>query len=247
MPVIGGVLVFALAISLAIHAGRTGRPQFWIYLLIFLPGLGSFAYLLFELIPEWLGTRQGQKAQKTVSRLIDPEKAYKILHDAVETSPTVETMSRLAEECISLSRFDEAADLYDACLQGVHAADPQLLLGLARAQFGLGRFDETKAALDRLRSANPEFQSADGHLLYARALEGAGNLEAAHAEYVALRGYFPGPEASCRLALLLQKMGRDEQARGLFKEIRRSLERAPKHVREMHAEWFSLSGRHAGS
>ena len=245
MPLLG-VLVFALAIGCAIHAGRTGRPQFWIYVLIFVPGLGTFAYLLFELIPEWMGTRQGQKAQKTVSRLIDPEKAYKALRDAVETSPTVETMSRLAEECLNLSRFDEAADLYSACLQGVHAADPQLLMGLARAQFGLGQFGDAKGTLDRLRAANPEFQSSDGHMLYARALEGLGDLAAARAEYDALRGYFPGPEASCRLALLLQKTGEEDAARALFKEIRRSLERSPKHVREMHAEWYALSGRHAG-
>jgi hypothetical protein len=246
MPLLG-VLVMALAIGCAIHAGRTGRPQFWIYVLIFVPGLGTFAYLLFELIPEWLNTRQGQKAQRTVGRLIDPEKAYKALRDAVETSPTVENMARLAEECMNLSRFDEAADLYAACLQGMHASDPQLLLGLARAQFGLGRFDQAKATLDRLRAANPDFQSAEGHLLYARALEGRGALAAAREEYEALRGYFPGPEAGCRLALLLQRMGEEEEASALFREIRRSLERSPKHVREMHAEWYALSGRQAGA
>jgi hypothetical protein len=245
MPLLG-VLVFALAIGCAIHAGRTGRPQFWIYVLIFVPGLGTFAYLLFELIPEWLGTRQGQKAQKAVSLLIDPEKAYKALHDAVETSPTVENMARLADECITLSRYEEAADLYAACLTGVHAADPKLLLGLARAQFGLGLFAETKARLDRLRAANPEFQSSVGHLLYARAVEGMGDLDAAREEYEALRVYFPGPEAGCRLALLLQKMGESDKALALFKEIRRSLERSPKHVRDMHSEWYVLAGRHSG-
>jgi hypothetical protein len=246
MPLLG-VLVFVLAIGCAIHAGKTGRPQFWIYVLIFVPGLGTLAYLLVELIPEWLNTRQGQKAQKTVGRLIDPERAYKSLRDMVETSPTVENMARLAEECIELSRFDEAADLYEACLQGMHASDSKLLLGLARAQFGLARFDEAKATLDRLRAANRDFQSAEGHLLYARALEGLGRLSEARAEYAVLRGYVPGPEAGCRLALLLQKMGEEDEARALFKEIRRSLERSPRHVREMHAEWYALSGRHAGS
>jgi hypothetical protein len=246
MPLLG-VLVFVLAIGCAIHAGKTGRPQFWIYVLIFVPGLGTLAYLLVELIPEWLNTRQGQKAQKTVGRLIDPEKAYKTQRDMVETSPTVENMARLAEECIELSRFDEAADLYEACLQGMHASDSKLLLGLARAQFGLGRFDEAKATLDRLRAANPDFQSAEGHLLYARALEGLGQFAEAREEYAALRGYFPGPEAGCRLALLLQKMGKEDEAHALFKEIRRSLERSPRHVRETHAEWYALSGRHAGS
>jgi hypothetical protein len=246
MPLLG-VLIFVLAFGCAIHAGKTGRPQFWIYILIFVPGLGTFAYLLFELIPEWLDSYQGRKAKKTVSRLIDPEKAYKILHDAVETSPTVENMARLAEECVTMGRHKEAADLYEACLQGMHASDPTLMLGLARAQFGLGLFAETKAMLDRLRAQNPAFQSADGHLLYARALEGQGELALARAEYEAVRGYYPGPEASCRLALLLQKAGEEAQAAALFKEIRRSLERSPSHVRKMHDEWYVLARRHGAA
>ena len=244
MPLLG-VLVFMLAIGCAIHAGKTGRPQFWLYILIFVPGLGTLAYLLFELVPEWLDSYQGRKAKKTVSRLIDPEKSYKALHDAVETSPTVENMARLAEECVALSRYEEAAELYRGCLHGVHASDPPLLLGLARAQFGLERFAEVTNTLDRLRAANPEFQSAEGHLLYARALEGLGDLAAAREEYEAVRGYYPGPEASCRLALLLQRMGDEHGARALFKEIRRALERSPRHVRKMHDEWYVLAGRNA--
>jgi hypothetical protein len=146
-----------------------------------------------------------------------------------------------------MGRHKEAAELYDACLQGMHATDPMLMLGLARARFGLGLFAEAKATLERLRAANPSFQSADGHLLYARALEGQGEVVAAREEYEAVRGYFPGPEASCRLALLLQKMGEETEAAGLFKEIRRSLERSPQHVRKMYDEWYVLARRHGAA
>lgn len=242
MPLLG-VLIFVTAFACAIHAGKTGRPQYWIYILLLVPGLGTFGYLLFELIPEWLDTYQGRKAKRTVGRLIAPEKAYKILQDAVETSPTVENMARLAEECVTMGRHKEAAELYGACLQGMHASDPTLMLGLARAQFGLEQFAEAKATLDRLRAENPTFQSADGHLLYARALEGQGEVAQAREEYEAVRGYFPGPEASCRLALLLQKTGQETQATALFKEIRRSLERSPRHVRKMHDEWYAMARR----
>lgn len=246
MPLLG-VLIFVTAFACAIHAGKSGRPRFWIYILIFAPGLGTFAYLLFELIPEWLDSYEGRKAKKTVSRLIDPEKAYKILHDAVETSPTVENMARLAEECVAMGRHQEAVELYEACLQGMHASDPTLMLGLARAQFGRGQHAETRATLDRLRAENPGFQSADGHLLYARALEGQGDLAQAREEYEAVRGYYPGPEASCRLALLLQKAGEEAQAAALFNEIRRALERSPRHVRKMHDEWYVLARRHGAA
>ena len=46
------------------------------------------------------------------------------------------------------------------------------MLGRARAEFGLGRFTEARATLDDLRARWPSWESADGHLLYARTLEG---------------------------------------------------------------------------
>jgi len=244
MPLLG-VLVFAAAIGCAIHAGKTGRPQYWLYILILVPGLGTFAYVLFELVPEWLNSYQGQKAARKVGRLIDPEKKYKALHEAVETGATVENLSKLAEECLELRRFEEAAGLYGECLQGMHASDPHLLLGLARAQFGAEQYDKARATLDRLRAENPTFQSADGHLLYARALEGLGDIAAARSEFEALIGYFPGPEATCRYALMLQKLGEAQRAQALFADIKRRLDRSPRHVRKMQEEWYAIASRNA--
>ncbi len=87
--------------------------------------------------------------------------------------------------------------IYQTCLTGVFADDPKLLLGYARAQFEAGDAAGTRATLDDLIQKNPEFKSADGHLLYARALEAEGNVEKALSEYATLAEYFPGAEAAC--------------------------------------------------
>lgn len=246
MPILGG-LVLLLALACAIHAGRTGRPSYWIYIVLILPGLGVLAYVLFELVPEWLGSAAGQRTAQRLSRFADPEKAFRALRDEAEIAPTVENMMRLAEECLRLDRFDEAAALYERCLHGMHASEPHLMLGLARAQFGAGQPGAARTTLDRLRVANPEFQSTDGHLLYARSLEALGDAAAARAEYEALVGYFPGPEATCRYALLLERTGEADKARAIFAEIKRRIERSPRHVRQMHAEWYQLAVRRAGT
>ena len=44
----------------------------------------------------------------------------------------------------------------------------------------------TITALDDLRTANPDWQSGDAHLLYARALEGEGREAEALSEYQAV-------------------------------------------------------------
>ena len=59
----------------------------------------------------------------------------------------------------------------------------------------------------------PDYQSAEAHLLYARALEETGRGEEALAEYRALSEYFVGAEARVRYGLLLARMGREGEAK----------------------------------
>ena len=47
-----GVLVLALQAIAAIHALRTGRPYWWFYVILFLPGIGAVVYLFSEVLPE---------------------------------------------------------------------------------------------------------------------------------------------------------------------------------------------------
>jgi hypothetical protein len=47
-----------------------------------------------------------------------------------------------------------------------------------------------------LINKNPDFRSADGHLLYARTLEALGETLKAEEEYQALSSYYAGPQAA---------------------------------------------------
>jgi hypothetical protein len=86
-----------------------------------------------------------------------------------------------------------------------------------------------------------DYQSADGHLLYARALEESGYTEEALFEYQAVANYYPGAEARARYGLLLDKAGRQAEARVVFAELLTQLKRAPKYVRRVQAEWIALA------
>lgn len=52
MPLIA-VVHLLVGIGFAVHAMKTGRPQFWMYILILVPVVGSLAYVLLELVPSW--------------------------------------------------------------------------------------------------------------------------------------------------------------------------------------------------
>jgi hypothetical protein len=108
---------------------------------------------------------------------------------------------------VRLGRLDEAETLYRSGLSGIHVTDAGLMLGMARVRFAQDDPAGCLAALDALRSANPDFQSADAHMLYARSLESQSRDADAMGEYEALSHYFGGEEPKVRRALLLRKMG----------------------------------------
>ena len=70
MPLLG-ILHVMIAIGLAVHAMRTGRPQYWLFILLFVPALGSIAYVVFELLPELARSRRAQKVTNDIGDIVD--------------------------------------------------------------------------------------------------------------------------------------------------------------------------------
>jgi len=163
------MVLLALDVIFVVHAAKTGRLWPWAYVILMIPGFGVLAYILVELVPEWMGTAQGQRARQKVIKTLDPEKRYRALADQLETTDTIANRVALAEECLALGKYDEAKEHFAAVLARPMGEEAVYALGKARAEFGLGCFTDTVATLDALRAQWPDYQSADGHLLYARA------------------------------------------------------------------------------
>jgi hypothetical protein len=178
---------------------------------------------------------------RNAERLVNPEGDYRKLVMQLENTPTVANKRALADECVRLGKLEEAERLYRDGMSGIHATDPGLMLGIARVLFAQGDPAATLEALDDLRTANPDFQSAEAHMIYARSLEALSRDEEALGEYEALSRYFGGEEPKVRRALLLQKMGDAQAAHEAFAEIKRSVERAPSFYRRNQREWYQVA------
>jgi hypothetical protein len=242
MPLLG-VLMLGAQVLCAVHAGRTGRPYFWIMLILALPGAGMLAYFVAEIAPDILGGRRARSAASGVVKLLDPEKRYREALRNVEVASTTATRASLAEQCLCSDRTDEAIQLYRDLLTGMHATDPDLMLGLARTHFARAEFADVQTVLEQLRDANPAYRSAEGHLLYAQCLERQADFAAALDEYAALAEYYPGQEAKSRYAALLQQQGCTDEARRLFEEVCRAVDLMPKHARRIQREWSDFAKR----
>jgi hypothetical protein len=237
------ILTLAMQILAVVHLFRTGRDMRWLFLIILVPAIGCIAYFLIEVLPSLRQSPAARRALRAAKQAVDPNRGIREGSLDYERSQNVETAARLADELTKAGRYQEAIRVCSDTRRGLFEDDPKILLALGTAQFAAGDHRDAIATLDYLREKNPSFRSADGHLIYARALEESDATERALEEYAALVKYYPGAEARVRQALLVKKLGRLDEARALFDAVLEDGRLAPKHFQRSQREWLDLAGR----
>jgi len=245
MP-ITSIVIWLIQLALIIHVLKTGRSRYWIMILIFMPLIGGVAYLVIELLPEFSGSISGQRAVRTVKQTLNPGADLRQHEAAWNQSPNVDNSRRYAEALLDAGKSDEADDIINQALKGLFATEPTLLILKARLQFEKDSMAETVKTLELLQEHNPDFRSAEGHLLYARALEAEGNIDDAIREYSAVSGYYPGVEARYRLALCMKIAGNNKASRTELDSILNDAKLAPPHFRKSQKTWLDAVNKEVG-
>lgn len=237
MPIL--ILSVIVQIGLIIHVLRTGRATYWVFIILIAPGIGSLAYAIVELLPELSGNYRARNAFRGVRKTLNPGGDLRQLEKEHKLSGSVDATRHLAGELADNGRYEEAIGHYQRALTGLYEHDPDLLLGLATAQFGNEQFDDARQTLDRLIEYNPDFRSSDGHLLYARSVEACGDNDKAREEYGAVAAYYAGAEARVRFGRFLETQGDNVAALAEYEEIMTVADLAPRHYRQAQKSWIN--------
>lgn len=237
------ILSIVVQASLIIHCIKTGRNTIWIWVLALLSFAGVIAYVAVEIVPELFGSRTAQRAKKGFKNVLDPHATLRRYENEARVTGGIASKQRFADELLRQGRYDEAIAGYRQILTGLYEHDPNLMLGLARAEFAKGDAAAARATLDDLIRLNPEFKSPEGHLLYARALQGEGNVEKALEEYKVIAPYYPGAEAATRYAQLLNANGHEEEAQRVVQELLDAARIAPSHYRKAQKTWLDQAAQ----
>lgn len=232
------ILSGVLQLLCIIHLVRTGRPYWWIWIILIGSFLGVAAYAITQILPDFQNSPRARNAARGVVKKLDPTRDLRRLRDELARADTVRNRLELGREFLALGEAAEAEEVFRGCLKGMHASDPDILLALAQAQFVQDKAAETRKTLDGLIAANPDFRSDDGHLLYARALEALGEEDAALAEYRALEPGYPGEEARVRMAELLIRRGQGDEARTLLEQSLARARVAPRYYQKAQKDWL---------
>jgi len=241
LPIVA-VLTLLIQACFIYHVFKTGRPYWWAFVILTVPLLGCLIYYLVEVFPNSQEHRAVRKTARKVAQAMAPDAEFVRRIEEVETCGSVENKAALAEECLGRAMTAEALRLYEQCLIGPYAKDPKLRFGLVQACLADQHWARALEAVDVLARDHPDFRTSEIALLRARALEGAGEIDAARAAFEKLLPGFVGLEARYRYAMLLQSAGRSDQARAQLEAIIEHAKRFRiKHEEEQ--EWVAAARR----
>jgi len=241
------ILSLALQIACAIHVVRSGRQLYWIWIIMVTSYLGVVVYVVTAVIPDLRNDPRSRQAARKVLHTFDPERQRRHIKQRLEIADTVDNRRALAEECMRLGDYSNAAVLYASVLKGVYATDASFLLGLAQAQANSSDFAAARTTLETLFAANPQYRSSDAELLRARVLEAQGEHAAALEHYRALASSYPGEEARYRYGALLKQNGRFGDARDVFRDMLARAKHAPRYYRKKERDWLESAQRELAS
>jgi hypothetical protein len=224
MPILGAIAVL-IQFCFAYHALKTGRPYWWLFIIMGFPVMGCVIYYFVEVFPGSRGERRAHKAVRAIARALEPDAELQKRIDDLAICGSVDNKLALAGECMQHRMYAEAMKLYESCLCGAYANDATVLYGLAQATVEAADWAKAVAILQRLKKEAPKMRPAEVRLLEARAHEGRGEYDAALARYRELLPEFVGLEARYRYARLLQKLGKNEAAIELFNQVVRQAQR----------------------
>lgn len=241
MPVIGAV-VLLIQFCFAYHALKTGRPYWWIFVIMAFPVAGCIIYYLVEVFPGSREQRSANRAARKLAQALQPDADLKKRVEELEICGSVDNRLALAAECMNQQMYPEAARLYESCLNGMYASDGAILFGLAKALVEAGEWGKAGTAIERLKSNAPKFRPLEAQLLEARLLAGRGQNDAALSAYRQLIPVFVGLEARYRYASFLRRQGRDDAAMEVFNDVVKSAKRFSSSIEE-EERWASAARR----
>ncbi len=238
MHILTIVATVLLQLFCVVHALRRGYPYHFVALILIFPLIGPMAYLIIEMGPD-IYYRHIRPLTRRFKPKADPYQALAHLQMQVKNHPTIENQHQLAKIYCQIGQFNEALYLLENLLiQRAFAADPYLMLDKATAYFGLENFEKAKQVLENLKKENPQFQSPESHLLYARTLSELKMWQQADREFESLESHFHGLESSFYYLQHLRKINNQPRAHEVLNNMRNRFQRLPQHYRSAQKDWL---------
>jgi hypothetical protein len=221
-----GIVLQAIAI---LHFVRRRPDAYWLWIILLGGGLGSFVYILVEMVPD---ARLLHGAYQVFPR----RKRIKQLEAQVFDNPSVGNYEELGDLLLEDGKYARARDCFDKVLARSDAIDPFY----RRALCALALDDFTAAAADLavVTARDPKYDYHRAAGLYAHTLGRLGRVDEADALFADVMRTSTLSETEYNYASFLAANGRPAEARQWVDRVLRKKASLPDYVRRRERPWF---------
>jgi hypothetical protein len=230
------LLQTAFMVWMLVDAYRRGAEYYWFWVILFLPGIGSWVYFFVVKV------QSGDFANLSLGGWFHRGPSLDQLRYQADQTPTMANHLALGERLVELGRHDEAVPNLEAALK-TEPDHGMALFCLATCYKALGRPTEAVSLLERLHKRDPRWgdYAALRLLIEVRdeIADHAGTLE--NCRELVRRA--PTLQHRCLLAERLLEEGQTKEARILLDQALRDHDYAPGHVRRRNGRWIGQARR----
>jgi hypothetical protein len=220
----------------AIHCLRRGNMNKWLWIIIFLPVVGSLIYIFTEMFTG----NDVHKVQSGMGAVFNPSGKIKKLEEQLRFTDTFANKVALADAYLEAKQIQKAITLYESCLSGNFTTNEYVNIQLINAYAEIKQYDKIIPLAQQIYNL-PQFIRSRAHMLYAIALSYTGDAAAAEKEFVLLKGRFSNYESRYRYGSFLLRMGRNEDAKKLFEEMLQEVAHLNGNEKRENRIWFDYA------
>jgi len=227
-------ITIALQAYCAYHSYSRGTLGRWIWIIVFLPVIGSLIYVYSEI----LNNRSFRKPAIDMGAVFNPGGKIKKLEDELRFTDTFTNKVKLADAYLEAGLTDKAIALYTSSLTGAFSENEHVIAQLMIAYFQIEQYEKVIPLAKKIYKL-PQFARSKAHIAYAKSLEYTGNTEQAENEFKAMKGRYSYFGPRYEYGLFLMRTDRNEEAFDVFTEMLNEEKHLGSTERKSNRVWFS--------
>lgn len=222
-----GIILQVIAI---VHFIRRRPDGYWLWIIIFLGGLGALIYIVAEVIPDAGLLRQSFKVFPRRKRIHE-------LESAILDNPSAGNYEELADLYLEERKFSRARQCYDKAISSrTDSPDPFYRRGITEIE--MGDFGAAVPDLERVVAKDPKYDFQRAAALLAHAYANSGQPAKAEALFQEITKVSTSSETYYNYACLLASQRRIGEAREWAKRILDKKPTMPAYQRRRERPWF---------
>lgn len=196
------------------HCFSKGNSYYWMLAIIFLPLVGSFVYLLVNVVQKG----DIDKVQQGLTTIVNPTKKISDLENRFKFAESFENQVALADAYLEAEQHEKAIENYEASLKDIFKDDFYVISKLQEAYYFSSQFDASLRYAERIRS-DSKFKKSRAAFLYALAMEKQGNIKVAESYLVTFDAPYARYPERLELAKFFTRHGKTTEAKEILNEL----------------------------